>query len=1230
MKKKFSALLVIGLGLLFSGEARVEAAPASSLLSEIQEEQPSGESFTASTKGDEQFNYVVTNNHEIVIQAKDHYWYYGKLSKDQTSIESTGKKYLIDSAPKKILTETDLPKIITATQSKARMIEPRLTTEKVTKNQNVLVVLVEFSNVKMNDYTKEPRTISGWSNTFFSKEEQAISVANFYKESTGDHLDIQPAKTTQYSDAPGVVKVTLDEEHPDPQTNTNFPSDDYFTDILTKVEPYIDFSQYDTNQDKQLSKNELHICYVFAGRERSMIAGENAVWGHNSSRPLKTTNGYTLSNGYMVTGELTGTLSNFGMREVPSTIGILAHEFGHQLGLPDLYNQDNLTATGGYGLGEHSLMSTGSNGYLSGDRYNPVNYVGNSPSHLDAYSKAFLGVPVELVDSEKEVIVQPIFSEEAKIYKLKENDANERNYYLVENRPYERFDRGRLKSKSSGIAIYHVNEDYKNAGNFYTSTYGEQLVTLLEADEVRNGFPKLKNSTVTGTNSYFNPSTSLVFNTATNPALVTETNAPEFNATIVDAADANAIKLSFKKPVTGLFGTTKWTWEDETQTLTFSGGKFLDGQTIRTIEQNPQLNNKKIKKIVFKDKLTLAEDSSYIFNTLTELAEIEGLANLDTNNVKKMAFMFYYTSKLTSLDLATFDTSKVTDMLDMFAFSGVKKLDLRSFNTNNVTNMTSMFVGSKVESLDLTSFNTLSVKNMDAMFHSTNNLKLLKIGKDTDLSKATGLSGVWENTLTGELFENSPFEQTKDPAMRPTEYIRGSLENNTFGLTKWTWEDETQTLTFSGGRFLNNDIFQTIEKSPQLNNKKIKKIIFTDKITLAPISSKLFNSLTELTEIQGLTNLDTSKVTMMSYMFYNTPKLTTVDLSSFDTSNVFTMGNLFSSSGVQKLDLRSFDTSNVTDMGAMFSAAVALESVDLTSFNTTNVKYMNNMFQATKKLTQIKIGKDTNLSKATGLSGVWLDIMTGEMFENSPLEQPKDPAMRPTEYIRGSLENNTFGLTKWTWEDETQTLTFSGGRFLNNDIFQTIEKSPQLNNKKIKKIIFTDKITLAPISSKLFNSLTELTEIQGLTNLDTSKVTMMSYMFYNTPKLTTVDLSSFDTSNVFTMGNLFSSSGVQKLDLRSFDTSNVTDMGAMFSAAVALESVDLTSFNTTNVKYMNNMFQATKKLTQIKIGKDTNLSKATGLSGVWLDIMTGEMFENSPLEQPKDPAMRPAEYIRAQ
>lgn len=157
---------------------------------------------------------------------------------------------------------------------------------------------------------------------------------------------------------------------------------------------------------------------------------------------------------------------------------------------------------------------------------------------------------------------------------------------------------------------------------------------------------------------------------------------------------------------------------------------------------------------------------------MTELAEIEELTNLNTSNVKKMAFMFNYTSKLTSLDLAIFDTSKVTDMLDMFAFSGVKKLDLRSFNTSKVTNMTSMFVGSKVESLDLTSFNTLSVKNMDAMFHSTNNLKLLKIGKDTDLSKATGLSGVWENTITGETFNESPLEQTKDPAMRPAEYIR--------------------------------------------------------------------------------------------------------------------------------------------------------------------------------------------------------------------------------------------------------------------------------------------------------------------------------------------------------------------------------------------------------------------------------------------------------------------------
>lgn len=59
-------------------------------------------------------------------------------------------------------------------------------------------------------------------------------------------------------------------------------------------------------------------------------------------------------------------------------LGVICHEYGHQLGLPDLYN----TNTGGNSVGKWSLMDGGS--YLGTPQ-------GTNPAHLDAWSKLFLG-----------------------------------------------------------------------------------------------------------------------------------------------------------------------------------------------------------------------------------------------------------------------------------------------------------------------------------------------------------------------------------------------------------------------------------------------------------------------------------------------------------------------------------------------------------------------------------------------------------------------------------------------------------------------------------------------------------------------------------------------------------------------------------------------------------------------------------------------------------------------
>lgn len=59
-------------------------------------------------------------------------------------------------------------------------------------------------------------------------------------------------------------------------------------------------------------------------------------------------------------------------------------------------------------------------------------------------------------------------------------------------------------------------------------------------------------------------------------------------------------------------------------------------------------------------------------------------------NVENMNRMFAL-SKIETVNLSSFDTSKVTSMSYMFAYSSFEKLNLSGFNTSNVVNMSNMF-----------------------------------------------------------------------------------------------------------------------------------------------------------------------------------------------------------------------------------------------------------------------------------------------------------------------------------------------------------------------------------------------------------------------------------------------------------------------------------------------------------------------------------------------------------
>lgn len=86
-------------------------------------------------------------------------------------------------------------------------------------------------------------------------------------------------------------------------------------------------------------------------------------------------------------------------------------------------------------------------------------------------------------------------------------------------------------------------------------------------------------------------------------------------------------------------------------------------------------------------------------------------------------------------------------------------------------------------------------------------------------------------------------------------------------------------------------------------------------------------TLSNVTAIEGLENLNTEIVTDMNSMFQY-PLVTSIDVSSFNTSNVTNMNGMFlGCNKLQTLDLTSFDVSKVKDMRMMFGSCYELTTI---------------------------------------------------------------------------------------------------------------------------------------------------------------------------------------------------------------------------------------------------------------------------------------------------------------
>ena len=533
---------------------------------------------------------------------------------------------------------------------------------------------------------------------------------------------------------------------------------------------------------------------------------------------------------------------------------------------------------------------------------------------------------------------------------------------------------------------------------------------------------------------------------------------------------------------------------------------------------------------------------SYMFNDCSALASLN-VSKFNTAEVKDMDFMFYNCSTLTSLNLSNFNNAKVTTMISMFhGCTKLESLDLSNFNTAEVTNMGCMFYNcSALTSLNLSNFNTEKVTNMSAMFENCSALTTIYASDKFvtgQLSFSTDMFSGCKN-LIGAIGYDETNTNNKDYANLVDGYF--SPEGGFHAYAEF--DEGTGTLTFRRGVSMPTGAY---ELNVGINypgwyytqKEKIKTVVFDASFANARPTSCYywFSGYNNLTEIKGIENLNTENVTNMSYMFVKCKALTSLNLSNFNTEKVTDMQGMFKEcSDLTSLDLSNFNTEKVTDMRGMFWECSNLTSLNLTRLNTEKVTAMNGMFYGCTKLESLDLSK-FNTAKVTNMN---------QMFYGCS--------------ALTSLDVSNFNTA------EVKSMTY---------MFNNCSTLTSLNLSNFNTAKVTD-------MNSMFYNCNALTSLD-LTSFNTAEVTNMSNMFRSCFALTSLDLSSFNTAKVTDMSYMFRlCKALTSLDLSNFNTAKVEDMSYMFKSCYALKSLDLTSFNTANVKNMTQMFYESPALTTI-------------------------------------------------
>ncbi len=314
---------------------------------------------------------------------------------------------------------------------------------------HAIALLVDFSD------NKRMRRAKDFENLLFDKA-NPNSMTNFYRQLSYGALELT-GEVIGYVRAPQPYSYYTASES---GTGSNYPKNTpgLLNDALTIFCRNDNLARFDADNDGFVDAIFLIHAGGGAEAEQNPAKRKNMIWSHK----------WTLPQPFVHQG-----VKVFAYSTEPEDgrVGVFSHEFGHLLGLPDLYD----TTFRSHGIGDWCLMAAGSWGGK-----------GNRPTRMSCWCLSKLGwIKPKVVTRKKSIQLNTLEEKKMECYRLWTKGATGPEYFLLENRQAKGLD---AALPGSGLAVWHIDERQSNNDNPLA-----YLVALLQADGNKD-LELLKNS----------------------------------------------------------------------------------------------------------------------------------------------------------------------------------------------------------------------------------------------------------------------------------------------------------------------------------------------------------------------------------------------------------------------------------------------------------------------------------------------------------------------------------------------------------------------------------------------------------------------------------------------------------------------------------------------------------------------------------------------------------------